>query len=764
MVFSLADSLAWLEDLMRRTLFLIIITFSITFYLNGKLLAAGSAFEYPYYLIDSYNPDNDCWVGMAANGQWPVKVDPEKWLTGSPPTADVSGVTIPMDHWVELKFSGEIVDGWSNDIILTELDAVGEQALVFITDGSGQEYLLGLAAVPSSGHGPTRVGFDISGISLPFEPRSLRIVGIDFKGGSPGFDLSSVTARVSSSCGRIAGNPIPFDGDNDVPVNAVLSWSPGCSAQKHVVYFGPDIEDVDTGASPVGMPAQPQDANSFNPGVLKLDKTYYWRVDELDGTNDDDPCTGDIWKFTTADYFVVEDFEYYRMADMSLVWTHSGYGYIGISDSSSAASKCQRSLNFYYAASGNIYSEATRHFDPPQDWISFDARSLEMSFYGQAGNYTDTQMYVTLGDGDVNSVVPYPGDANDIGEQEWHTWRIDLEEFADIDLSRVEHFTIGFGNGISPPPVGHGYGTVYFDDIKLYPLRCLEENIPNADFNKDCAVDIEDLDEMTSNWLERGYHVYSVKAPNEPVAWYKFDNNLNDSIGNAHGQFIGNPVYTQGVYGQAISFDGYGNSVGITNAASLFAKVKDAITISFWQKGTASTHHTDTLCCSNFIYGVYNPTIAINLGCWKSPGKYNWDCGSRWSFESRLSGPHRYESEWSGRWNHWAFTKDAQTGRMEIYLNGALYDSRIGVASQIAGIISFEIGAGWYGGYDGLIDDFRIYDYPLSQPEIVYAATNGTGVFDQRLFSPADLNGDNTINFRDFVVLAENWLKMRLYP
>jgi hypothetical protein len=218
------------------------------------------------------------------------------------------------------------------------------------------------------------------------------------------------------------------------------------------------------------------------------------------------------------------------------------------------------------------------------------------------------------------------------------------------------------------------------------------------------------------------------------------------------------------VYGQAISFDGYGNSVGITNAASLFAKVKNAITIAFWQKGTVSTHHTDTLCCSNFIYGVYNPTIAINLGCWKSPGKYNWDCGSRWSFESRLSGRHRYESEWSGRWNHWAFTKNAQTGRMEIYLNGALYNSRIGVASQIAGIISFEIGAGWYGGYDGLIDDFRIYDYALSQAEIAYAATNGTGVFEQRLFSPADIDSNNTIDFKDFAVLAENWLKKQLYP
>jgi len=230
-----------------------------------------------------------------------------------------------------------------------------------------------------------------------------------------------------------------------------------------------------------------------------------------------------------------------------------------------------------------------------------------------------------------------------------------------------------------------------------------------------------------------------VYAPKTPMAWYKFDGNANDSSGAAHGQLRGSPTYTQGIYGQAIRLDGYRDSVQITGAADLFSNIRTGITIAFWQYGTASTHRRDTLCCSSYTNGQYHPAVAINLGCWKQPGEYNWDCGRSGSSSDRLSGKHRAQSEWSGQWNHWAFTKDAPSGKMQIFLNGSLFDSRTGAHSVISGITSFEIGSGWYGGYDGLIDDFRIYDYSLSQPEITYIATNGTGILRNSCTAPADL-------------------------
>ena len=748
---------------MEKGYLLNLVIISLVLSLVSAAVAEEGVFEYPYYLLDAYNPDDDCWEGMDADGLWPVAVFPEQWLVGPPPSLDVSGVSLPTDHWVELMFRGKIVDGPGDDIFLVELDPVGEQALVFITDGKGQEYLLGLAAVPNiNGHGPTKIGFDIARISLPFVPCAVRIVGIDFRGGSPGFDVAYVRARTVPTGSYTACEPRPPDGAENVPIDAVLSWLPGISAEKHNVFFGTTLSDVDINATPVNVPAQPQDANIFHPCGLELGRTYYWRVDEVNGTDANNTWTGDIWRFTTTDYLVVDDFESYKTYGLYNKWTQIGEAYIYLSKEPGPVHRCQQSMAFRYYYDELFYSEAAYRFTPAQDWASAGVEALELYFHGQTDNDAGAQMYLMLGDGNIDAAVPYVGDANNLTSETWQLWRIDLKSL-DVNLSNIEYISFGFTVGTSELH-STGVGTIFFDDIRLYPSRCLEENKPDADFNADCTVNFKDLEEMTYSWLERGYNIYPVAAPNAPVAWYRFDGNANDSAGSAHGHLRGSPAFVPGVYDRAISFDGFEDYVLISSAANLFSKISSEITIAFWQYGTASTHHRDTLYCSNYTYSLDDPAIAINLGCWKQPGKYNWDCGQPWSFDGRLSGNHRYDREWLERWNHWAFTKDAEAGKMQIFVNGVLYDSRTCSNSPITGITYFQIGSGWYGGYDGLIDDFRIYDYALSQPEIAYAATNGTGIFDQKCMSPADLNNDNKINFADFAILADNWLASQLWP
>jgi hypothetical protein len=755
-----------------RLSILAVITLALCF--GGVVPAEEGAFEYPYYMLDSYNPDDNCWKGMDADGLWPVPVVPGQWLVGPPPSLDVSGVTVPVDHWVELKFRGKIVDGPGNDIFLAEIDPVGEQALVFVTDGHNQEYLLGLAAVSDDGgHSVTKVGLDISRVTLPFVPRAVRIVGVDLRGGSPGFDVAHVRARTSPEHSYTACNPSPGDRVENVPADAILGWSPGISAEKHTVYFGTTLSDVDPGASPVDTPAQPQDANSFDPCDLQLGTTYYWRIDESEPGNPNSPWTGEIWSFTVADYLVVDDFESYKRNELYDAWRYIDQAYVWLSKEPGPVHRCQQALGFRYYYDELFYSEAIRDLDPPQNWASAGGEALELFFHGTIDNDIGTQMYLVLNDGNLSTVVPYTGDPNNLVSEDWQLWRIDLQEL-DIDLSNIEHVSIGFTVGALELRTT-GVGTMYFDDIRVYPSRCLKENRPTGDFNGDCAVDFRDVDEMAYSWLTTGYNTYPVAAPSAPVAWYKFDGNANDSAGAAHGSLSGNPAYVPGMYGRAMQFDGDEDSMHITDVSTSFSKISTAITIAFWQYGAASTHHRDTLCCSNYTYGTDDPAIAINLGCWHNPspftshrrtrgGQYNWDCGRPWSFDGRLSGNHRYDTEWSGRWNHWAFTKDSEAATMKIFLNGTLYDSRTGANSPISGISSFEIGSGWYGGYDGRIDDFRIYDYALSQAEIAHAATNGTGIFDQPCLSPADLNDDSRINFTDFALLAENWLDTQLWP
>jgi hypothetical protein len=745
---------------MRRDRFLATFVISVFLSSGAVVTAQQSAFEYPVYLVDAYDGDASCWTGMDVYGnyQGSVRVVPQLWLIG-PPLSEKSGVTLPPDHWVEVQFRGPIVDGPGDDIVLIELGPVNEQAHVYITDGAGREYLLGMAKAGSEGTGvdPTEIGFDIAGIDLPFAGRAVRIVGLDYGGLAPGFDIGNVMARISDDCGDSACNPVPVDGAVNVSAEALLSFSPGRSAKDHIIHLSADIEDL-------GNKSHRQDANTFDPNGLELGRKYYWRIDEV---NDTRLLPGRIWSFTTEEHITIDNFESYDLLsdpsnlDSRTIYATWQNANVYVSEEFSyQCSKKSMAFNYYY--SGSFYEEALHTFSSAQDWAKAGLRVLEIYFYGQPFN-SPAQMYVVLNDGASETIVPYHGNSGDLAKEAWQSWRIELSDINSIDLSSVESLSIGF-TAESDNSSSVGTGTVYFDDIALYVSRCFDENRIAADFNGDCLVNLTDMQELATNWLEKGHNTYSVNEPNPPLAWYKFDGNADDSTGGgAHGIPSGDPTYTEGVYGQAVDFDG-DDYVELTRTVNLFPTVYSGITIAFWQYGSDSPHRTDTICCSNYTYGVKDPAISINLGCWKGPGEYNWDCGQPWSFDSRLSGNHRYQSEWSGRWNHWAFTKDVALGRMQIFLNGRLHDSRDGANTPISGVNSFQIGSGWYGGYDGLIDDLRIYDYALSQPEIVYAATNGSGIFDLPLLLPADLKNDDRIDLSDFALFADNWLENHLWP
>ena len=101
---------------------------------------------------------------------------------------------------------------------------------------------------------------------------------------------------------------------------------------------------------------------------------------------------------------------------------------------------------------------------------------------------------------------------------------------------------------------------------------------------------------------------------------------------------------------------------------------------------------------------------------------------------------------------------------MRIYLNVVLYDSRSGTDAPIENITSFTIGSGWYGHYDGLVDDFQIYDYALAQAEVAHLASDGTGQLPRPAPLSADLDASDRVDLRDFGVLAEQWLEDGLWP
>jgi len=95
-----------------------------------------------------------------------------------------------------------------------------------------------------------------------------------------------------------ATNPHPVDGAIYLPLEPVLSWSPGCSVADfngHDVYFGTDYAAVANHNSDEFLGNF--DVNSCSPDCLKAKTTYYWAVDEINSPN---TWPGDIWSFTTG--------------------------------------------------------------------------------------------------------------------------------------------------------------------------------------------------------------------------------------------------------------------------------------------------------------------------------------------------------------------------------------------------------------------------------------------------------------------------------
>jgi len=131
-----------------------------------------------------------------------------------------------------------------------------------------------------------------------------------------------------TTLGAVSG-PNPADGTVDAKPSVVLSWDAGAVAASHEVYFGTDADAVAnaTTASPEYKGAKALGEESYDPGMLTLNTAYYWRIDEVNSTSTDSPWAGNVWSFTTGDFFAIDDFEDYD-ADENQIWFawHDGLG------------------------------------------------------------------------------------------------------------------------------------------------------------------------------------------------------------------------------------------------------------------------------------------------------------------------------------------------------------------------------------------------------------------------------------------------------
>jgi len=284
------------------------------------------------------------------------------------------------------------------------------------------------------------------------------------------------------------GNPDPANGAVDVKQTQIITWSPGIYAASHQVYFGANedaVKNADTG-SPEYKGTGDLGSQSYEPGKLEWNTTYYWRIDEVNNVNPDSPWTGNIWSFTTANFLVVDDFEDYD-ADENQIWyawkDGLGYGTPGtepyspgngtgsaVGDESTPSYTEEtivhggsQSMPLSYDNTILRYSEVEMTLTYPRDWTEKGVNTLTIWFRGISANAAET-LYVALND----SAVVSHDNPNAAQIDEWTQWNIDLQAFADqgVNLANVNTIALGLGNKKNPQ--AGGSGTMYFDDIRLY--------------------------------------------------------------------------------------------------------------------------------------------------------------------------------------------------------------------------------------------------------------------------------------------------------
>jgi len=449
-----------------------------------------------------------------------------------------------------------------------------------------------------------------------------------------------------------------------------------------------------------------------------------------------------------GEYYVIEDFESYSSdGEMKVKWKTAGgtLDYFELNfQYPTGGMKCLRLE--YYTYDSPYYCGVSRTETPwiPADW-TFEGTAETLSLQYSTGSDPNLsingidELYVRLKDSsDREATVQYTdnwpvSDFDKGGRQEWN---IGLQEFVDdnpaIDLTNVKMLEIGVLDGLGNPPAQMGTGFIYFDDIRLYPRRCiLEYGQPEADLNDDCVVDACDVTIMADDWLDYDYSITAVAV--DPcdanlVAHWKLDGNALDSgPGGHHGTVVGDSFWDpNGKIGGAIgsySSDSYIDCGGGKNEGepNTWADITGEITVTAWVKG-------------DYIWCDYGSIICKGReSAWELQKVWVETLSSSASFYVKLQGE---ECPWYGVmgttslfepvWHHVAgvykIYQPGVSSEVLVYTDSVEEGSLVSSGSPI-GTCNWPVtivdnlaqSRPWY----GYIDDVRIYDRALSHAEIV---------------------------------------------
>ena len=228
-----------------------------------------------------------------------------------------------------------------------------------------------------------------------------------------------------------------------------------------------------------------------------------------------------------------------------------------------------KAMSMKYTFNSTGIDSVYREFSPVQNWsfANTNAKTLAIYLRGTGNNMSLASVGLQLRDSSNHdsTTIFYPTPDDIVRGESWVQWNVSTDSFAaaGFSINSVKRVSILLDSGAISTA---NRGTIYLDDVRLYPSRCVNQtnDIGIADITNDCSVDNDDLLVITNDWLKAD----SQAIPNGIL--HNFSTGLNGDSGWQSSNCK---------FGNCLKFDGTDDWVDIDDKALPQFSNK---TISFW--------------------------------------------------------------------------------------------------------------------------------------------------------------------------------------
>ncbi len=371
-------------------------------------------------------------------------------------------------------------------------------------------------------------------------------------------------------------------------------------------------------------------------------------------------------------------------------WDYSCNTYI--TDSSKVDSVLSYTSSHYISA----FSGTTFYYvqDPLYDYYQYREKNVQL-------NNTNSETLGTVGSGSLSLSHVLATD-NHSGKSQYLFTQAELAA-ASITAGDIDAILL---NIVSSNNADAGY-------LRVKMKNTDKTSLDNTDIDTDGFTEVYFHDQTFSPGSNRiqFYTPFAWDGTSNIIVEFSFTNNNTSNALDVEGENTGTTtgIYTANNY----SLDNVNGKIEIP--ADPMEEISDEITISFWSYGNKKIQPVK----NSILWAkdsLNRRQVNIHLP-WSDANIY-FDCGNDGSGYDRINKTATAD-EYKGNWSHWAFTKNANTGEMNIYLNGTLWKSGSG-KTRLIDITGFLLGtSGNYNRtYFGKIDEFRVWKKALDEQTI----------------------------------------------